>query len=211
MTFIDSGADIGCSLYDPHSLKMQLYWQSKIFALLHDPIFKPFHRDKSAESLWRELDVMTDFPRDGKLIQYLKNADYISAASDRGAIGNSNARVNAGAEGVEISHLLSGAKQRLQVSDLNTIVGNDAELIKEERKLFPESIKRETDIQKVFWWLWRCLPTAVCKQSGDTSLLLMPADTRIPDTSLWSHTSMTAALAGASIGYQTTMAEFNNK
>lgn len=190
---------------------MQLYWQSNIFALLHDPVFKPFYTDKSKESLWRELDMMADWkelPKDGKLLTYLRNADYISAASDRGAISNIDARVNA-EEGLEISHLLSGAKQRLQMSDLDPIVGNDRELIAKEQTLFPDLIKRETNPQKVFWWLWRCLPTAACEASQDTSLLLMPADTRIPDTSLWSHTSMTAALAGASIGYQTTMAEFD--
>jgi CRISPR-associated protein Cmr2 len=190
----------------------QLYWQSKIFALLHDPIFKPFHTDKSKESLWRDLDVMADwkdFPKEGKLLTYLRNADYISAASDRGAISNIKDRVNSGEEGLEISHLLSGAKQQLQVPDLDSIVGNDKELISKEQKLFPDFIKRETDARKVFWWLWRCLPTAACKESKDTALLLMPADTRIPDTSLWSHTSMTAALAGASIGYRTTIDEFN--
>ena len=68
---------------------MQLYWQSKIFALLDDPVFKPFHTDKSKEGLWRELDVMSDWkelPKEGKLLTYLKNADYVSAASDLGAI-----------------------------------------------------------------------------------------------------------------------------
>jgi CRISPR-associated protein Cmr2 len=191
---------------------MQLYWQSKIFALLHDPVFKPFHTDKSKESLWRELDVMQDWqdiPEDGKLLNYLKNADYISAASDRGAIGSIKTRINYGAEGLEISHLLSGAKQRLQIADIDSIAGKDRELIDREKQLFPEAIKRETNHKKVFWWLWRCLPTAACKEFNDTSLLLIPADTRIPDTSLWSHTSMTAALAGASIGYQTTIAEFD--
>lgn len=146
---------------------MQLYWQSKIFALLDDPVFKPFHTDKSKEGLWRELDVMSDWkelPKEGKLLTYLKNADYVSAASDRGAISNISDRVNS-EEGLEISHLLSGAKQRLQVSDLDPIVGNDRELIAKEQKLFPDFIKQETNPQKVFWWLWRCLPTAACKAS----------------------------------------------
>ncbi len=191
---------------------MRLYWQSKIFALLHDPVFKPFHTDKSPASLWRELDVMQDWqdiPEDGKLLNYLRNADCISAASDRSAIANINVQLNYAADGLEISHLLSGAKQRLPIADISLIAGKDQELIDREKKLFPEFIKREIDPKKVFWWLWRCLPTAVCEAAQDPSLLLIPADTRIPDTSIWSHTSMTAALAGAAIGYQTTMAEFD--
>ena len=183
---------------------MQLYWQSKIFALLHYPVFKPLGKYKDGESFWQDLKVMEGFPQEGKLIDYLKNADYISAASDRGAIGNTDGYVNYSEQrGLEISHLLSGAKQHLKISKRQ-------ELIDKERDLLV-SIKDETDAQKVFWWLWRCLPTAACMASSDsnTSLLLMPAETRIPDTSLWSHTSMTAALAGASIGYGTTMDEFN--
>ena len=77
---------------------------------------------------------------------------------------NISDRVNS-EEGLEISHLLSGAKQRLQVSDLDPIVGNDRELIAKEQKLFPDFIKQETNPQKVFWWLWRCLSTAACKAS----------------------------------------------
>jgi CRISPR-associated protein len=185
---------------------MRLYWQSKIFALLHDPVFKPFHTDKSKEGWWRELEVMKDWqdlPKDGKLLKYLKNADYISAASDRGAIGNIDSYVNYDEkQGLEISHLLSGAKQQLKVSDRQALISKEQELFR--------SIEHETDVQKVFWWLWRCLPAEACRVAGnDNSLLLMPAETRIPDTSLWSHTSMTAALAGASIGYQTTMGEFD--
>jgi CRISPR-associated protein Cmr2 len=185
--------------------QMQLYWQSKIFALLHDPIFKPLASGKAGESFWRNLVVMKDWQNmpDGKLLNYLKNADYISAASDRGAIGNLSTYINYAAEGLEISHLLSGEKQHIKVSDRQALIGKESEL-------FPDFIKQETDARKVFWWLWRCLPVAACRAANDdTSLLLMPADTRIPDTSLWSHTSMTAALAGASIGYQTTMDEFN--
>ncbi len=186
---------------------MQLYWQSKIWALLHDPIFKPFGNDKSGESYWRTLAVMKDwqnFSDNDKLLKYLKNADFISAASDRAAIGNLDRYVNYDENsGLEISHLLSGKNQNIKVPDSQA-------LISKEQALFPSWIVEETDPQKVFWWLWRCLPTEACKVSKDTALLLMPADTRIPDTSLWSHTSMTAALAGASIGYQTTMTEFND-
>jgi CRISPR-associated protein Cmr2 len=185
---------------------MHLYWQSKIFALLHDPVFKPFCTDKSREGLWRELEVMKDWqdiPADGKLLNYLRNADHISAASDRGAIGSINISLNYDEQqGLEISHLLSGAKQQLKVPDYQVLISQEKELFR--------SIEHETDAQKVFWWLWRCLPTEACRIVGtDPSLLLMPADTRIPDTSLWSHTSMTAAIAGASIGYRTTMAEID--
>lgn len=67
-------------------------------------------------------------------------------------------------------------------------------------------------LKKVFWWLWRCLPTATCHafgdgQQADQSLLLMPAETRIPDGSIWSHTSLTAAFAGALTGFNLSINE----
>ena len=152
---------------------MQLYWQSKIFALLHDPVFKPFHTDKSTAGLWRELDVMKDWqdiPEDGKLLNYLRNADYISAASDRVAIGNIDGWINYDEEkGLEISHLLSGAKQQIQILDRPGLISKEQELLL--------AIKHETDARKVFWWLWRCLPTEACRIADHhTSLLLIPAD-----------------------------------
>jgi len=187
---------------------MQLYWQAKIWGLLHDPVFKPLLTDKSGSGAWKKLAVMQELQNNQKLLDYLGNADTIAAASDRMTISKDDSiQVNYGQghPGLEISHLLSGAKQQWQIADRNDLIDKEAEL-------FPQFICEETDAKKVFWWLWRCLPTAACKASNDenkTSLLLMPADTRIPDTSLWSHTSMTAALAGAAIGYETTLEEFN--
>ncbi|EAZ88034.1 type III-B CRISPR-associated protein Cas10/Cmr2, partial [Crocosphaera chwakensis] len=49
-----------------------------------------------------------------------------------------------------------------------------------------------------------CLPEATCQLFDDASLLLMPAETRLPDSSHWSHASLTAAMAGALSGYDLT-------
>lgn len=67
----------------------------------------------------------------------------------------------------------------------------------------PENIRSSKDPKEVFWWLWRCLPEALSRhpQIDDPNLLLIPAETRLPDCSIWSHNSMTAALAGSLAGY----------
>jgi CRISPR-associated protein Cmr2 len=186
----------------------RLYWQAKIWGLLHDPAFKPLLEYKQGEGLWENLAVMKDIKHNSNFRRYIKKADFITSASDRAAIGNINdIPVNYGANGLKIAHLLSGKPQDWSISDRD-------ELINRESELFPDWLTTENnDPQKVFWWLWRCLPTAVCRASTDenrTSLLLMPAETRIPDTSLWSHSSMTAALAGAMVGYHTTIESFND-
>jgi CRISPR-associated protein Cmr2 len=202
---------------------MQLYWQAKIWGLLHDPIFKALYDDngRGGTGWWKKLPAMRDWltlsdEQQKKLLNYVVIADQISSASDRGAIGNLDSSVNYDDTGLQISHLLSGAKQNWQtdsrhqqVADLSREQRKDY-LHKEEQKIFeriPEEI-RDGDARQLFWWLWRCLPAQTCRSFSDPSLLLMPAETRLPDGSIWSHSSMTSALAGALIGYDTTMAEF---
>jgi CRISPR-associated protein Cmr2 len=200
---------------------MQLYWQAKIWGLLHDPIFKALYDNKGGAGWWESLPAMQEWAelpteQHDKLINYLKLADQISSASDRGAIGNLEIPVDYNTSGLELSHLLSGAKQlSWQTKPDRHQQVNGAQrkqyLQGEEQKILdsiPANI-RDGDPRQLFWWLWRCLPVAACQQfDRDTSLLLMPAETRLPDGSIWSHSSMTAALAGSIIGYDTTMAEF---
>jgi CRISPR-associated protein Cmr2 len=205
---------------------MQLYWQAKIWGLLHDPIFKALYDNKGGTGWWKSLPAMRDWvdlpaAQLEKLINYVKLADQISSASDRGAIGNlgTETAVNYNTTGLELSHLLSGAKQpswqtkpdrHQQVAsrsreERTEYLNNEGQEILAK---IPDSIKNG-DARQLFWWLWRCLPIAACQQfDGDRSLLLMPAETRLPDGSIWSHSSMTSALAGAIIGYDTTMTEF---
>lgn len=47
--------------------------------------------------------------------------------------------------------------------------------------------------------MWRCYPQVL--ETHQPQIHLLPADLRIPDTSVWSHASTTAALAGALAGY----------
>ena len=94
----------------------------------------------------------------------------------------------------------------IPTSEHRQLLENRREYLTQKEKslarLVPTTI--ETDPKAVFWWLWRCLPEATCQLFGDDSLHLMPAETRFPDSSIWSHASMTAALSGALAGYDLT-------
>lgn len=105
-----------------------------------------------------------------------------------------------------MSHLLSGRKRFWQLADdqhqaLKNARSRADYLMEREENAIPDWVRQETDPQKVFWWFWRCFPQAICQEFGDESLLLLPAETRLPDGSLWSHGSVTAALAGCLAGY----------
>jgi CRISPR-associated protein Cmr2 len=218
----------------------KVFWQAKIWGILHDPVFKALHDSsgRGQSGLWQELAVMRDWvERDldpakwsDKAITHLRKADQITAASDRGAIGSLPISLNyAGADdpttGLYISHLLSGKQTEIKFQQHHQqVAGNNRRqfLNDQEAALFnlqitdkdqvSRSIKDITDHQMLFWWLWRCLPAAACQQmGGDTSLLLMPAETRIPDASIWSHSSLTAAMAGAMTGFDITIEDFGQK
>jgi CRISPR-associated protein Cmr2 len=193
----------------------QVFWQAKIWGLLHNPVLNALknHHEQEKEGDWAELDVMSGWKspkteNDNPVLKWIAHADLIAAASDRAAIDNLDSSVVYGANGLEISHLLSGEKisawklpEDKHRMLTQTDGGRSEFLSGKEKDLFPEWLKKETDLKKVFWWLWRCLPEETCQVFGDSSLLLMPADTRLPDSSIWNHSSLTAALAGALTGY----------
>ncbi|WP_373546019.1 type III-B CRISPR-associated protein Cas10/Cmr2 [Chamaesiphon sp.] len=216
----------------------KVFWQAKIWGLLHDPVFKALHDDsgRGRNSEWQQLAVMQDWVTNGLnpetakggAMRQIKLADFITSASDRSAIGNLSVSVDyaeAGNRdlGLKISHLLSGKLTdfKLQTEEhdrvssssrLDFLTGKEADLFKSskirDRDGELKSIAEIEDPQRLFWWLWRCLPIAACKAMGDDeALLLMPAETRIPDASIWSHTSLTAAMAGALTGFDLTLAD----
>ncbi|WP_337884665.1 type III-B CRISPR-associated protein Cas10/Cmr2 [Fischerella thermalis] len=208
------------------------YWRAKIWGLLHDPVLKALHSNsgRGKNSFWPKLEVMKPWvekgwnPEEssGKALKHIKLADYIASASDRGAIGSVSASINYGQgnnseQGLEISHLLSGAKRNFKIKQHSQMLAANRKNyleFKEQKLLEAIPVELRTDIKNIkllFWWLWRCLPAATCKEFGnDESLMLIPAETRLPDSSIWSHASITAALAGALAGYDLTMAEIEH-
>ncbi|WP_375473880.1 type III-B CRISPR-associated protein Cas10/Cmr2 [uncultured Nostoc sp.] len=206
------------------------YWQAKIWGLLHDPVLKALHNNtgRGENSFWQQLEVMQPWVQNNynpeesgrKILKHIHLADFIASASDRGAIGSVAQSINYAPgknsqKGLEISHLLSGEKQQWKIkSHSELLVKRKDYLNSKEQKLLeaiPECLKTDIegkkDIKGLFWWLWRCLPEATCQEFDDASLMLMPAETRLPDSSIWSHASITASLAGALAGYDLTMAD----
>ncbi|MEH1873546.1 type III-B CRISPR-associated protein Cas10/Cmr2 [Nostoc sp.] len=209
----------------------EAYWQAKIWGLLHDPVLKALHNNsgRGENSFWQDLEVMQDW-RDKnsnpetsgrKILEHIHQADYIASASDRGAIGSVTASINYAPgnnreQGLEISHLLSGEKRNFKIKQHSEMLATNRKnyLTSIEQKLLkaiPQELKTNPEkIKGLFWWLWRCLPAATCSEFHDESLMLMPAETRLPDSSIWSHGSITSALAGALAGYDLTSTEIKN-
>ncbi|WP_199245589.1 type III-B CRISPR-associated protein Cas10/Cmr2 [[Phormidium] sp. ETS-05] len=206
---------------------MSEFWKAKIWGLLHDPALKALYTGSSRgeEGAWSELDCMQgwvspkqksfkDSPLSDQWLRHVGLCDLIASASDRAAIGRlptPDSAIDYNAEGVEIRHLLSGASQTLKLGAWHehlTSQGSAKWLKGVETSLIPETIRTCTDARKVYWWFWRCYPEILSQGldrdthiPNEPCLPLLPADTRIPDASVWSHTTMTSALAGSLAGY----------
>ncbi len=197
------------------------YWQAKIWGLLHDPALKGLHNSsgRGDEGPWKTLACMEGWhspKKSGTLttnqsrqwLDHVGLCDLIASASDRATIGRlPNTAIDYDEKGLEICHLLSGAKQQIKLSQWHdTVIGDErAKWLQEVEEFVLATVKDWPDPRKVYWWLWRCYPVALSKalsdQHPETMLPLLPAETRLPDASLWSHTSTTSALAGALAGY----------
>ncbi|MCS7030136.1 MAG: type III-B CRISPR-associated protein Cas10/Cmr2 [Gloeomargarita sp. SKYG116] len=198
------------------------YWQAKIWGLLHDPALKALHdgSGRAAEGVWTSLALMQSWtsPKSDQANDYQKHigdADLIASASDRAAIGHLPVAINYETidrgltlgTGLEITHLLSGEKIFWRLTNDEhaqlTQASNRKDYLRQrEAAVIPSEIRQSQDGAKVFWWFWRCFPEAICRAFHDDSLMLMPAETRLPDGSIWSHASITSALAGALAGYE---------
>ncbi len=200
------------------------YWQAKIWGLLHDPALKALHSNFSDEGQWNILQCMQGWqsPKNpqahsqtdlnGTWLKYVGLSDLIASASDRNTVGRLPANQTAiryNNEGLQIRHLLSGKPQTLILEQwhqqINDVGRDKREIENWEKVVIPDEIKNSTDPQKVFWWLWRCyipaLANALGGESDEQAIHLLPAETRFPDASLWSHVTMTSALAGGLAGY----------
>ncbi len=185
------------------------FWQAKIWGLLHDPLLKSLYQKKDTEGIWLEVlhELGNLTPSD--LANLVKEADFIAAASDRPSWNDrERGSVDYSSEtGLYISHLLSGEHQEIFINECSSASNSqdrsfkidETNLIRDQ--LFPllENLTELEKHKKAFWWLWRCFPVAVANKFGE-NIALLPADTRIPDGSVWSHNSLVAALASSLIG-----------
>jgi CRISPR-associated protein Cmr2 len=208
-----------------------IYWQAKIWGLLHDPALKalsPSGKDFAREGQWDLLSCMEGWrspkPKgktsgecnlQKKWLDHVGLCDLIASSSDRSTIGRLDPSYSSiiyqPGTGLEISHLLSGKHQEIIINadweqNLNQ---KRREFLEAKESEFLNQIKDWQEPEKVFWALWRCYPQVLEKQ--EPLVHLLPAETRLPDGSLWSHVSMTSALAGGLAGYYQEVEDYPKK
>lgn len=160
------------------------FWQAKIQGLLYD-----FDRDRLRNATGENAQVFLNALESVNPAPTVSQAYQIAEASDRALLNGLQLPLTLPT--LKVAHLLSGAELPLSVN-----VTDYYRLTSPSPADSPPNSPESIDSRQLFWWLWRCLPEAVSQRLGEDALL-MPAVPILPDASVWSQASLTAALAGA--------------
>ena len=185
------------------------FWLTKIKALVRYLNLEQIRRnsiDDRTESYLNNLILIVNGPSE-EINNHIDTAHQITDASDRALLRLAQIEpqlANQEAVKVKVSHLLSGACLRLDISysEYQNLKTNSP-----TRNSESPHDSNPLDYQQLFWWLWRCLPEIASNQLAQPSAILLPAAKILPDASIWSHNSLAAAIAGCLVGYQRPNAE----
>ena len=182
--------------------KISNFWQDKIKAFLHDPPDKAlilFHKSHEAkrDEILKNLHLNYD--------NRLDTADHLASAMQRLHIPE-NYRMNNARNCIEhicfkgtnfpvFKHTLSGKERRFE--EIKSFINEHNYKQALEKYCFnPEDIKdflEDGSWKKTYLKIWRYLP-----EKYNLGYFL-PADTRVPDHSIWDHLDITTAIS-ASLG-----------
>lgn len=180
----------------------------KIKALLHDPPHKPIslmNQRESHEKVGQDLIAILLGAENADIPDAVKKADHIASAADRYSFPFDWAQPWRFSKNFLKSpvliHPISGEcipLENLKALDVEEVKSVTKQAIQEIADTYPSDEQR-------YLALWRLLPDLVKKHEAGNAALgelwdLLPADTRIPDHSIWSHQRIVSALAGAGIG-----------
>jgi hypothetical protein len=182
----------------------EVKWKRKLAAYLHDPPSKCLdirtHGDRS-DAAFRQAGFV-----DTEIGEYYAHADHTAAAADRLPFPRSkNGELSCVFDGIRnaFHHPLSGQTLPFHHEFASVEQGFDGEssvqpaLSGESLATLPDDAMRW---RARFFAHWRLWPRHAVEK--DYRLALLPADTRIPDHSIWTHMQVVSALDGCADGDQ---------
>lgn len=161
-------------------------WKRKLIAFLHDPPEKSYDYSKRHE---QRADIYARALGFDEAQWPSKNPDWTASAADRFVFPKGGNNVSLGG-GVEFRHPLSGKISGLSFPDQATAETCIADTL--------PSFKDLEDPDK-FWLIWRLWMEYAAEHrdnrgKGAPAIPYLPADTRIPDGTIWHHMAVTSAL-----------------
>ncbi len=185
-------------------------WQAKTAAWAHDPPEKALvllrdplgHEGGTVKAMVQAVFGAEGIPE--AVTETVRRADHWASAADRPQWPNpaeagrfarwSQVRFT---DTPELIHPLSGARYALdRMADVDLQAVKSASLKHLTRLIHRDPQTGEVDHKRTLLALWRFGPDMPI--AGLSELMrLLPADTRVPDHSIWEHLDLTSALAGA--------------
>ena len=169
----------------------------KIQALCHDPAEKAVILGRLAHE-GRARKSIGDIIEDDNIPEDVRTADHIASAADRLNIKDKE-YVADFLKNPVIKHPLSARE-----FDLKSLGQIEIESVTETvDRVVGEIVEScASDYEKVYLSLWRLMLEKLRKSGNGDSAMgqlwdLLPADTRVPDHSIWEHKRVTSAIAGA--------------
>ena len=175
------------------SLPAADWWEDLLLAWLHDPFDKALrvqgHEPRAARYASAALGHDVSRKSHHRLAAH---ADVAAAIAERLPVptaGADGTRAVGPADGLRLVHPTSGVWTELKPSRVEPDVESAVTIIKQIVDGLPEPRER-------FLSLWRLLPDRIADDLGD-DMARLPADTRIPDHTLFQHVDITAGLYAA--------------
>ncbi|HWP91854.1 MAG TPA: type III-B CRISPR-associated protein Cas10/Cmr2 [Thermodesulfobacteriota bacterium] len=175
------------------------FWKLKIKAFLHDPPEKAIilMQEKGVSHEERAKELLREIIEDDG-IEEVKRADTNASSADRINLPSFEKKF---LDSPVIKHPLSGDG----LDKINELSKTDSKAVVENAKTAVDKAIQEIkgecgeDPLKICLTLWRKLPDLIKNHSPNELRpfwSVLPADTRIPDHSIWNHRNATAAFAG---------------
>jgi CRISPR-associated protein Cmr2 len=170
------------------------FWKWKLMAFLHDPPCKCFdirkHEERAASFRKAAGIDEDDYSKMWKGLAGEKGerqADWVASAADRFPFPERAcaSKFNGGEE-TPFMHPLGGSQLSVKVP-LET-----ADLAETKFQESIQGVSTDLDWKTKFFLYWRRWPEESARHDG--RLAFLPADTRIPDHTIWCHMSLTSAL-----------------
>jgi len=187
----------------------ELIWKIKTLARVHDPAEKAIvllrdpagHEGGTVEGLRKDLLGETRVP--GELIHLIRKADHWASAADRPQFPKADSRggaawwskVNFSRDPI-LYHPLSG--EELDLRTLEDVRIEDIKAVSLDlfSKLIVKDAAGAADWKSTCLSLWRYGPENPHESLG-VFWRYLPADTRVPDHTIWDHLDLCSAFAGA--------------
>lgn len=182
--------------------EQQGYWKSKLAAFLHDPPSKcaniRLHEDH-AKTLYRQAGFTLEDELHRLSDTYAKPSDWAASSADRFPFPRSSGNLQSLFDGVRgaFHHPLSAGQKlpfRREFTSAEVAMEVDSVL----QPIVADHKSRDSIWKERFFCHWR-LWEAFCTQK-DYRFAFLPADTRIPDHTVWTHMQVVSALDGCAVG-----------